>query len=127
MSEQRITPAQRRVLRWLAAHDGWNRLRDIDITIASQTLNSLAYDRLIAIKYAQVWGSGKRPFESIRINTAGHAALGHSERDLAEQTRRAADAEKARCQHDWEQIELDWQECRVCGMARQMAYPGWQE
>ena len=41
--------------------------------------------------------------------------------------RRESDARRALCQHEWEQIELDWQECRLCGFARQSAYRGWQE
>jgi hypothetical protein len=98
MAKSKITPAQRKALLWLAQHDGWQRVRDMDV--ATQTLHNLAFDRLIAVKFARVWGSGPRPLSEVRLNAAGRAAV------------------ESFCQHEWRQVELDGQECTRCGATR---------
>ena len=100
--KRKITLAQRRALLWLAQHDGEQSMRRamIEGNIAARTIHNLAYDRLISARYAQVWGSGKRPIESVRLTDAGRTAV------------------SAECPHDWRQVELDAQECRLCGATR---------
>lgn len=109
-----LTPAQRRALLWLVRHDGEQSAGRMMIAghIAPQTIHNLSDALLIRVRYAQVWGSGKRPIESVRLTEAGRAAV-------------ATTIPPPACDHDWRQVEMDAQECAQCGATRP-AYSGWQ-
>ena len=70
---RRVTPAQRRALIWLLKHDGTQKMSDLMMAgnVGAQTVHNLVYDRLIRAKYADVWGSGARPIETVSLTVAG--------------------------------------------------------
>lgn len=101
-AKTRLTPAQKRALRWLANATGDMQKANhwmIGANVQAQTAHNLHRAGLIRVVDRSWDGS----MNIVAITATGRAAVSGESSPVKT------------CQHDWRQVELDAQECHHCG------------